>query len=129
MSDPLRQDYAMASAIAPSTPPRPNRRERRAIWAGVPRAVKQQARAIKGTVGWLPARTRLLLSRDITRRNDLDRSLAVGRGMAPDDARCARFRPELRDALDRVARKRHGVGLGAPSPAMAAGIWAGLEGS
>lgn len=110
MTDPLLQDYAMVSAIGPGDTgptPRPNRRQRRAIWASVPRAVKDQARAVKGTVGWLPARTRARLNRDITRRNALDRSMAVARGMAPDDAWCARFAGEhYRDALDAEVRKR-----------------------
>lgn len=104
----------------------PNRHERRRAWALVPRAVRARAKA--PALDYLPPRTRALLSRTITRRNALDRALAVERGMAPDDPRCARFAGEhYRDALDRVARKRAAVGLGLPRGAMAVAIAEGVE--
>src|SRR6185503_7954683 len=58
------------------------------------------------SVGWLPARTRAKLSRDIAARNALDRRLAEQHGLAPDDPACARYPPGGTDALDRMLRKR-----------------------
>ncbi len=82
-------------------PARPNRHERRRAWALVPRALKPATPALD----WLPPRTRALLNRTITRRNALDRVLAVSKGLAPDSPKCARFAGvKYREALDRQVR-------------------------
>ncbi len=59
------------------------------------------------TAGWLPARTRARLTRDITRRNALDRARMAEAGITdPTDTRGARFQgPGAHDALDRAVRK------------------------
>ncbi len=99
-TDPLRQMYAQCSAIVPTpTPARPNRHERRRAWALVPRPVRETA--VAPALDWLPPRTRALLNRTITRRNALDRTLAVSKGLAPDSPKCARFAGvKYREALD-----------------------------
>lgn len=120
---------AGAGTLAPVRAEMPPRHVRRRAWALIPRAIRRQAPAM--VLDWLPPRTRARLNRDITARNTLDRTMAAARGLAPDDPKCARFAGEhLRDALDRLVRKRRRVGLPvAPAPAMAAGMWAGLEGA
>lgn len=80
----------------------PNRHERRAAWARVPRALKPA----KPRLDWLPARARALLSKGITRRNALDRAMAEARGLDPADPKCARFQgPAYHDRLDAAVRK------------------------
>lgn len=63
---------------------------------------------------YLSPRARALLTRTITRRNALDRTLAVARGLAPDSPACARFQgPRYHAMLDAqvraMARARAGV--------------------
>jgi hypothetical protein len=84
--------------------PTPNRHERRRIWALVPRAVREQAPPRR--LDWLPPRARAVLSRDLRRRNDLDRALATARGLAADAPECARFQGvEQHEQLDAEVRR------------------------
>ena len=81
----------------------PARRQRRRAWALVPRAVRDTAPP--RLLDWVPPRARALLSRDLRRRNDLDRALATARGLAADDPACARFQGVDRHGqLDRQVR-------------------------
>lgn len=65
--------------------------------------------AIAGS--WLPARTRRALSRAITRRNAVDRAIAVEYGVDPDGAGRARYSAEGRRMLDRVISKAAASGI------------------
>ena len=92
----------------------PPRHLRRRAWALVPRAVRATAPAANPS--WLPARTRAFFDARIRARNAVDRELAVSKGLAVDDPRCARFQgPEYHDRLDaEISRRRRAARRGTP---------------
>jgi hypothetical protein len=60
---------------------------------------------------FLPPRARRVLNERLRRRRVLDQTLAIARGIDPNDPACARFQGlGAQAALDRIARKRTASG-------------------